>query len=131
MDSFIDKVECSRDNVFNTFENYDNAHAVGADLMKETGTFARSSFDFDKPIRLKRLYFSQVTSKQERVNRTLENICLLKYPTTLEELLRINDPNKFCFVQAMDIEAVNSETVNIHYTAHQSWEQEGCVTRNC
>ena len=59
------------------------------------------------------------------MNRTLENIRLPKYPTTLEELLRINNPNEFCFVQAMTIDAINSETVNIHYTAHQFWEQEG------
>ena len=25
----------------------------------------------------------------------------------------------------MDMESINSETLNIHYTAHQVWEQEG------
>ena len=104
---------------------YDNSHTVGMDLLKEIATFARSSFDFNKPIRLIGLRFTRVTLKQEWMNRALENILFTKYPATLEELIRIYDLNEFCCVQAMDIHAINSETVNIHYTAHQFWEQEG------
>ena len=40
------------------------------------------------------------------MNRTLDNIGLPKYPSSMEELLAIDDPN-------------------IHYTAHQFWEQDG------
>ena len=43
----------------------------------------------------------------------------------MEELFAIDDPNKFCFARAaMDIDSINVETVNIHYTAHQFWEQD-------
>ena len=43
----------------------------------------------------------------------------------MEELLAIDDPSKFSFARAMDIESINAETVNIHYTAHKFWEQNG------
>ena len=52
-------------NIFNSFEIYNNSHAVGVGLMKDIATFARSSFNVDKPIRLNGLRFSRATSKQE------------------------------------------------------------------
>ena len=71
------------------------------------------------------LRFSQVTSKKEWMNRTLDNIGVPKYPSSMEELPAIDDLNKFCFARSMDIESINDETFNIHYTAHQFWEQAG------
>ena len=59
------------------------------------------------------------------MNRTVDNIYLPKYPSLMEELLAIDDPNKFCFARAMNIDSINADTVNIHYTAHQFWEQDG------
>ena len=59
------------------------------------------------------------------MNRTVENIGLRKYPSSIKELLAFDDPNTFNFVRAMDIAAINSETINIHYTAHQFWEKDG------
>ena len=47
------------------------------------------------------------------------SIGLPKYPSSMEELLAIDDPNQFCFARAMGVESTNGETVNIHYTAHQ------------
>ena len=46
------------------------------------------------------------------MNRTLDNIGLPKYPSSMEELFAINYPNKFCFARAMDIESINAETVS-------------------
>ena len=37
------------------------------------------------------------------MNRNYDNICLPKFPSSMEVLLDITDPNDFCFVQAMDI----------------------------
>ena len=56
------------------------------------------------------------------MNRTYDNIGLSKYPSTKEELLNISDASNFCFIQAMDIDANNAETSNIHYTKHQFWD---------
>ena len=38
VDILIDKVEDSGDNVFHSFEVYDNSHVVGVDLMKAIAT---------------------------------------------------------------------------------------------
>ena len=53
---------------------------VGVDLMKHTAAFAGTSFDTCKPVFLYGLQFSNVTSKTEWVNRTVDNIGLHKYP---------------------------------------------------
>ena len=58
------------------------------------------------------------------MKRTVDRIGLPKYSSSMEELLAIDDPNIFCFTQAMDIDSINAETRNVHYTAHQFWEQE-------
>ena len=42
----------------------------------------------------------------------------------MEKLLAIDDPNIFCYIRVMDTDAINAETLSIHYTAHQFWEQE-------
>ena len=68
---------------------------------------------------LHELYFSRVTSKLEWMKRAVDDIGLPKYPRSMEELLAIDDSNKFCFARAMDIDSINVETVTIHYTAHQ------------
>ena len=46
---------------------------------------------------LHRIRFSRVPSKKEWINRTVDNIRLPKYPSSMEELLAIDDPNKFSF----------------------------------
>ena len=89
------------------------------DLMEHIAFFARNVFDPSKPIFLYRLQFSNVTSKTEWMNRTVENIGLPKYPWSIEELLVFDNPNTFNFVRVMDIDAINSETINIHFTARQ------------
>ena len=66
------------------------------------------------------------------MSRNCDKTGLPKYPSTMEELLNITN---FCFIQAMDIESINSETVNTYYTAHQFWECSGrsqsAVVRHC
>ena len=65
----IEKVASNRDNVFNSFEIYDNAHAVGMDLMKVIATFTRSGFDFDKPNRLDGLFYSSsIETRMDKQN---------------------------------------------------------------
>ena len=93
--------------------------------MKDTATYARGGLNISKPICLNGLRFSRVTSKKEWMNRIYEKIGLSTYPSTKEYLLAISDATVLCFIQAMDIHAINSETANIHYIAHQFWEQEG------
>ena len=80
MDIFIDNVEGNGAKVFHSFEIYNNSHKVGVHLMENIATGAWTSFDFSKPIMLPGLRFSRVTSKKERLNRTLDNIGLPKYP---------------------------------------------------
>ena len=58
------------------------------------------------------------------MNCTVDNIQLPKYPSTLDKLLAIDDPTNFCFTRGMDIDSIYAETANIHYTAHQFWEQD-------
>ena len=106
--------------MFHAFDIYDNVHKVGI-----VHAYARTSSDSDKQIMLHGLRFSRVPSKKEWMNRKVDNIHLPKYPSSMEELLANDDPNKFCFARAMDIDSINAETVNIHYAANQFWEQDG------
>ena len=75
--------------------------------MKQIASFTSNIFDASKPIFLYGLQFSNVTSKVEWMNRTIDNIGLPKYPSTIEELLKFDGPNIFNFVQAIDIAARN------------------------
>ena len=59
------------------------------------------------------------------MNRTLANINLPIFPGSVEDLLKKRESSNFRFIQAMDINTINSETVNAHYTAHQCRKQEG------
>ena len=40
------------------------------------------------------------------------NTGLPKYPSTKEDLLNISNPSNFCFIQAIDFDAINAETSN-------------------
>ena len=102
MDIFISKVKGNGDKVFHSFEIYHNSHEVRVDRMKNIATYARTSFNISKPIMLPGLRFSQVTSKKEWMNRTLDIIGVPKYPSSMEELFAIGDPNQFCFARAME-----------------------------
>ena len=82
--------------------------------MEHSASFARNVFDPSRPIFLYGLCFSNVTSKTEWMNHTIETIGLPKYPSWMEELLVVDDPNYFQFVRAMDIAPIHAETVNIH-----------------
>ena len=59
------------------------------------------------------------------MKRTVDNIQLPMFPTSVTELLDIKKPPNSCFIRAMDIDSINVETMNFHYTVHQFWEQEG------
>ena len=69
--------------------------------------------------------FSRVTYKTAWMKRTVDNITLPVFLSTVEGLLCNNNSSNFCFMQALEIDSINSETNNIHYTAHQFWEQDG------
>ena len=56
--------------------------------------------------------------------RNVEKIQLPVFPKSMEELLDIKDASNFCFIQSID-RLINAETLNIHFTAHQFWEQDG------
>ena len=72
-----------------------------------------------------RLGFTNVKSYSGWVNRTVDNIGAPKSPSSIGELLAVHDPITFHYVQAMDIESINAETVDIHYTAYQFGNKRG------
>ena len=45
------------------------------------------------------------------MNRSLENIGLPKYASSMEELLASDGTNIFCFIRAMNIDSINVEIV--------------------
>ena len=87
--------------------------------MKDIATYAGKSLDISKPICLHDLRFSRVAQKTEWINRTADTINLPIYPSSVEDLLKYSDSSNFCFIQAMDIDTINSKMENIHCTAHQ------------
>ena len=108
-----------------SFDIYDNCHPLSKDLMKDIAAYTSKSLDVNKPIRLLGLRFSRVMQKTEWMNRTADTINLPTYHSSVEDLLKYSESSNLCFYtgMAMDIDAINSETTNIHYTAHQFWEQ--------
>ena len=60
-----------------------------------------------------------MTQKAEWVHSTVITINLPMFPGCVEDLLKCSKSSNFCFNQAIDLESINSETVNIHYSAHQ------------
>ena len=66
--------------------------------MKDMTMFTKGSLDITKPMVLRGLRFSKVTSIKEWMNRTYDNIGLQKYASTKEDLLNISTPsNIFLF----------------------------------
>ena len=49
------------------------------------------------------------------------------FPRSVTELLDIKESCNFCFIHRMDTHFINEETLNIHYTKHHFWEQEGIL----
>ena len=87
--------------------------------MKYIVVFANGSLDITKPMIFRELRFSKVIIIKQQMNHTY----------TKEDLLNMSDPSKNkCFIQAMDIDTINAETSNMHYTAYQFLEQEGPKT---
>ena len=77
------------------------------------------------------LRFSRFTQKQEWMIRTAENIGLPTYSASTDELLKILDSSNFNVIQAMYRAFIDAETINMHYSAHQSWSKKGLKKNMC
>ena len=104
LNSFLGSVDV----MFASFDIYSNCHPVNNDLMKDIATYARKSLDISK-LFLHGLSFSRVTQKTEWMNRTADTINLPIYLSSMEDLLNYSELSNLCFIQAVDIDAINSE----------------------
>ena len=83
--------------MFASFDTFNNCHELSKDMMKDIRAHKRKSADINKPICLFGLRFSRVMQKAEQMNRTADTINLPTYRSSVEDLLKYNEPSNFCF----------------------------------